>query len=146
MGILDLLDEYGRPVGVTPAGAMLAPRAGPVIPPMPEHRGRSGKWPRFLRELLAAHPNCRGCGRKAETGHHLVPFHERPDLELEPANVVPVCVPCHFVVCHGSSWNLTIPTAAEDLDYHRKRVDAARGRGSARAATRREMRAARALR
>lgn len=99
--------------------------AGPVIPPLPDVRTRSPKWPAFLKAFLGKNPQCRGCGRKAVTGHHDVPFHVRPELELDEANILPVCLPCHFVLCHSGDWRLWVKTAREDLDGHRPVVEAA---------------------
>lgn len=101
----DALDEYGRP---TAGGSSVLAHAGPVVPPMPAV-ARSGKWPALLRETLAAHPTCPGCRRPAETAHHVVPFGADPARELDAANLVAVCVPCHFVLCHGGDWRTYVP-------------------------------------
>jgi len=107
-----LLDDYGRVVvvGDTPPMLVGAPPPGPIVPVLPAgHMPRASGWPPLLHRLLAAAPDCVGCGRRAVTGHHVVPFHENPTLELDPANIALVCLPCHFVLCHGGDWRLTIP-------------------------------------
>lgn len=107
-----LLDAYGRPYQ---DGVMAAPH--PVVPPMPEdvQRRRSSKWPKFLHDFLKSHPLCIGCGRKAETGHHVKPFHLFPEDELDPNNIVAVDVPCHFVLCHAEDWRLTVENVRDRL-------------------------------
>jgi hypothetical protein len=104
-----------------------APPSGPVIPQQPvECRAkRSAHWPAFLKQFLAAHPDCFGCGRKAVTGHHDVPFHVEPARELDESNILAVCLPCHFVLCHAGDWKLWVKTAREDLAAHLERVRAA---------------------
>jgi hypothetical protein len=132
---LEDLDEYGRivypgdePGGPDgPAGWVFAPHPGPVIPPPPpDRRPRAAGWPPLLHRLLVANPLCRGCGHNSETGHHIKPYHEFPQFELVPENVVCVCVACHFVICHCNNWTYYVPTVLADLDWHRTRVDAAR--------------------
>lgn len=127
------MDEYGRPVKTGPDQAIVEcveGRSGPVIPPMPEGVARASGWPKVCRDYLSANQLCRGCGRKAETVHHLDPVHEKPELELDPDNFVSVDVPCHFVLCHAGDWRLTVPKAVclERLAANRAVVEAARGR------------------
>ncbi len=110
----DDLDEYGRPAADHP---LMTGRPGPVVPPPPP-RPRSGKWPAFLRAFLGANPRCLGCGRPAETGHHVAPFAGDPGRELDPANIVAVCVPCHFVVAHAGDWHTYVPAARAALAGH----------------------------
>lgn len=106
-----LLDEWGRPYEV---GVCMAP--GHIVPPMPPSaRPRSGKWPAFLHGLLKGSPPCIGCGRPAETGHHIKPFHEHPELELVEDNIALVDVPCHFVLAHAGDWRLTVENCLERL-------------------------------
>jgi hypothetical protein len=124
------LDEYGRLViqDGQLAGLQAVPVGGPVIPPLPDLHPRSSKWPAFLHGLLKRYPNCTGCGRKAVTGHHIIPFHVDPGLELEEMNVALVCLPCHFVLCHAGEWKLTVPpvTTWARLRDNLKVVEAAR--------------------
>ena len=120
------IDPFGR---VVAAGSESHTGGHPLIPPPPVITGRSPRWPAFVHQLLRERPLCEGCGRRSETGHHVIPFHVRPDLELDPGNVVPVCPPCPFVVCHGGNWQLYIPTARADLAAHLARVRAAKKAG-----------------
>ncbi len=61
---------------------------------------RSPHWPAVERAFRAAHPHCLACAPDApETAvqvHHRAPFHYvvalgRPDLELDPRNLVSLC-------------------------------------------------------
>lgn len=116
---MTVVDAYGRPVddGV----GFLPP--GPIVPPMPQYaEARSGHWPAFLKEFLRKNPECLGCGRHAQTGHHEVPYHVDPSLELTESNVVPVCVGCHWVLCHLSDWHVYDPECRKALLAHRGRV------------------------
>ncbi len=109
------VDEYGR------VELFLGHPPGPVIP-VPPRPARSGKWAGFLKKFLADNPECLGCGRKAETGHHVVPFGADEALELDPTNIAPVCVPCHFVVCHDGNWHTYAPNVLADLADHKARL------------------------
>lgn len=69
---------------------------------------RSWKWPAVQRQVLARDGHrCRACGRTAGqvrvVAHHIEPVHERPELELVPANALALCDPplarksgCHW--------------------------------------------------
>lgn len=118
------IDEYGRPFqpGVV---HLLISLSGPIIPPLLDPR-RSSKWPKFLHEFLRTNPHCAGCGRKAETGHHNKPFHLFSELELVESNIVPICIPCHFVICHGGNWRLYVGDVWEALAGHKLIVEAAK--------------------
>ena len=107
-----------------PTEEVLIGLSGPVIPQKPEEP-RSGKWPTFLRNFLAKHKECMGCGRKAQTAHHCKPFHLFPALELDENNVVPVCIPCHFGVCHAGDWKLYVESVKTQLTAHREIVQKA---------------------
>jgi hypothetical protein len=61
---------------------------------------RSARWPHVEKAVLAANPHCACCGpAKAVKGrqvHHVLPFHYcvalgRPDLELDPRNLIVLC-------------------------------------------------------
>jgi 5-methylcytosine-specific restriction enzyme A len=55
-------------------------------------QGRSGKWPRVRKEHLATHPRCEVCGEKKDSEvHHIQAYRERPELELDPNNLITLC-------------------------------------------------------
>lgn len=67
--------------------------------------GRNPKFYAREREFLKANPRCAGCGRASQTAHHSIPFHIRPDLEMDETLWVPFCRDCHFVDGHSCNWN-----------------------------------------
>lgn len=89
---------------------------------------RSGKWPRVRREHLANNPACIACGRSADVEvHHIQPFHERPELELDGSNLVTLCAdPCHLVHGHLLNWRQCNPHVREDAAAYRRRIDEVR--------------------
>lgn len=57
---------------------------------------RSDKWPEVERTFRLSHPNCAACDSTAVQVHHVLPFHfaillGRPDLELDPRNLITLC-------------------------------------------------------
>jgi hypothetical protein len=59
---------------------------------------RSSEWPDVAKSFRAANPCCAACGGTEQLNiHHKFPFHyvvlcERPDLELDPRNLITLCV------------------------------------------------------
>lgn len=94
--------------------------------------GRSGAWPRVRREHLAREPACAACGRSKELEvHHIRPYHEHPELELDDGkdgtgtdgNLVSLCAePCHFVFGHCLDWRKSNRFVREDAARYRERV------------------------
>lgn len=92
-----------------------------------EEYGRSGAWPRVRREHLAREPACIACGRRADLEvHHVVPYHVRPELELDPTNLVTLCAdPCHLVFGHLLDFRRrSNPHVREDAAAYRSRIEA----------------------
>lgn len=89
---------------------------------------RSGSWPRVRREHLAKEPACIACGRTGDLEvHHVKPFHEKPELELDDQNLVTLCAdPCHRVFGHCLDWKLSNPRVREDAAVYLKRCREAR--------------------
>lgn len=74
---------------------------------------RSTHWPTVRSHFLKTHPTCFcGCTTQVEV-HHILPFHfcvthGRPDLELDPRNLITMC-DCHahqhhLLVAHYGSF------------------------------------------
>lgn len=61
---------------------------------------RSHKWPAVEHRVLAARPECDWCLRPSTVGHHVVPFHVAPELELVESNIGACCDTCHAVQAH----------------------------------------------
>lgn len=65
---------------------------------------RDPRFPARERDFLRRHPACVGCGRPATTAHHVIPFHVRPDLEMDEGNWAAVEKDCHYVIGHQRNW------------------------------------------
>lgn len=86
---------------------------------------RSSRWPRVRREHLSREPACIACGRTTDVEvHHVVPFRERPELELDPANLVTLCAdPCHLVFGHLLDYRRRAnPHVRQDSAAYRRRI------------------------
>ena len=60
---------------------------------------RSSDWSRFRNENIK--DRCEICGSKFFLElHHVLPFHIRPDLELDKNNVITACRRHHLEFCH----------------------------------------------
>lgn len=86
--------------------------------------GRAGAWPRVRREHLAREPACAACGRAKDLEvHHIRPYHEHPELELDDGNLITLCAdPCHLLfghLCDYRSWN---PGVREDAKAFLRKV------------------------
>lgn len=70
---------------------------------------RSPLWPGVRRTHLSSHPTCAACGsRRSLQVHHKIPYHLRPELELEPGNLITLCeqpgTDHHLHVGHKGDW------------------------------------------
>ena len=89
---------------------------------------RSSKWPGVRAAHLKARPACEACGkREALEVHHIQPFNLRPDLELDPTNLMTLCGdPCHIVHGHLMGWARYNPTARTDVRLYRTNLESAK--------------------
>ncbi len=72
---------------------------------------RHPKWPAAARRFLKRNPLCMFCGGTKEVVvHHAIPFHIRPDLEMDESLWRPCCelagVNCHLQIAHLGDWRL----------------------------------------
>jgi hypothetical protein len=95
---------------------------------------RSSRWKSFRDAFVADHPECEACGARYRLNvHHVIPFHERPDLELEESNLIVLCVSpdhnCHFLLGHDPDgpngpekpdWKKSNPNVREDAEAYRR--------------------------
>ena len=71
----------------------------------PRSHSRSLHWPAVERAFLAIHPRCAACGEAtAVVAHHILPVPHcqalgRPDLELDPRNLVTLCQSTPDALC-----------------------------------------------
>jgi len=62
---------------------------------------RASEWVQVRNEFVRRHPRCEACGSGCNLNvHHIVPFHERPDLELAEDNLITLCREHHFRIGH----------------------------------------------
>lgn len=80
---------------------------------------RSPKWSSVRDEHLTANPACEACGgTKNLQVHHKKPFSDFPELELDPKNLVTLCMgplECHLRIGHGGSFRHYNPNLDEDI-------------------------------
>ena len=79
---------------------------------------RSGKWPTVEKHFLEANPVCAACGSKKRLNvHHINPFHVFPQLELDPSNLITLCMSekeCHLHIGHLHAFSRSNPNVRED--------------------------------
>jgi hypothetical protein len=88
---------------------------------------RSGHWPALRAEHLEKHPRCVACGGKEQLEvHHRIPISQRPQLELDPTNLITLCEAnsCHFVIGHLCSWRSWNPRVFEDATKLHQKIEA----------------------
>jgi len=75
---------------------------------------RSPKWAKLEKEFVKHNPLCAACGAELRIQvHHIQPYHLHPELELEPKNLIQLCMgpnECHFLLGHGASWKAYSPS------------------------------------
>jgi hypothetical protein len=99
-----------------------------------EHGKRTDRSPNrrtVEREHLAVNPLCAACGGKRRVQvHHIRPFHLHPELELDPKNLITLCMgptECHLRIGHGDdfkAYNPNVIADAAEAFAHRDRIDA----------------------
>lgn len=67
---------------------------------------RSSQWPRVRENYISLHPNCAVCAtdKNCEV-HHRLPFHDHPELELDPTNFITLCRDHHYLYGHLLNWS-----------------------------------------
>jgi hypothetical protein len=90
---------------------------------------RSPKWDGVRAKHLKAHPLCAACGsKKTLEVHHIVPFSNKPEMELDPTNLITLCesatdgVICHLYHGHSGSYQSYNPHVAEDATRSLDRI------------------------
>ena len=99
-----------------------------------EH-ARAAAWPALEKQTIAEHNYCACCGGKTKLQvHHCNPFHLFPERELDPTNLIVLCMAigfeCHYDIGHVDengyhSWKVFNPhvkiQAAMRLKERRKK-------------------------
>lgn len=84
---------------------------------------RASEWVQVRAEFVRRHPRCEACGSGYNLNvHHIVPFHQRPDLELDEGNLITLCREHHFRIGHDPdgkgprkpSWLESNPNVRQD--------------------------------
>jgi len=83
---------------------------------------RSSKWNKTRKEHLKKEPKCRACGGKKKLEvHHIKPFNQSPELELNPKNLITLCeskkngVNCHLLFGHLGNYKTINPNVIKDV-------------------------------
>ena len=90
---------------------------------------RSNRWPAVRKQYLKEHSICAVCGGKTKLEvHHKVPFHENPNLELDPNNLITLCesksfgVVCHLFVGHAGNYKKINKDVDMDAAYWKQKL------------------------
>lgn len=79
---------------------------------------RSPEWPGVEHKFKSVNPTCAACGgTKLLQVHHVEPFHLHPELELNAANLITLCMgtnECHLKIGHGDNFKDANPNVRED--------------------------------
>ena len=81
---------------------------------------RSPHWPSVQDKHLKIHSTCASCGGNQNLNvHHKKPFHLFPELELEPTNLITLCMDgdkdCHIKLGHGGNFKAYNPDVEIDV-------------------------------
>lgn len=90
---------------------------------------RSPKWRKVREEHLRRNPNCAVCGGdKVIEVHHIIPFHLKPELELDPSNLITLCeegkngIVCHRAIGHLGSYQSINHDVENDSEIWRWKI------------------------
>jgi 5-methylcytosine-specific restriction protein A len=85
------------------------------------HRLRSPKWRRLEKQWLATNKLCSACATSKHLQvHHIKPFHLDPELELDPNNLITLCMDepeCHLLIGHGGNFKCFNPHVRKDAEH-----------------------------
>jgi len=88
---------------------------------------RSSYWANVREKFLEDNPLCAACAsHKSLQVHHIKPFHLHPELELDPTNLITLCMDvteCHLIVGHGDSFRCYNPNVREDAQRFKEATD-----------------------
>ena len=85
---------------------------------------RSSHWETVRKAHLKLHPACAACGEtKSLEVHHIHPFSNDPELELDPNNLITLCecashgICCHIFVGHAGDYTKYNPNVVADAAH-----------------------------
>ena len=83
---------------------------------------RSSKWKLVRKQHLEKFPSCAACNGKSKLEvHHIKPFHQHPELELNSNNLITLCesrsrgVICHLFFGHLGNYKKINSSVVEDI-------------------------------
>lgn len=83
-----------------------------------KNTNRSPQWPGVERKFRKTQSTCAACGCTTRIQvHHVKPFHMHPELELDPSNLISLCMgpnECHLKIGHGDNFKDANPNVRED--------------------------------
>jgi 5-methylcytosine-specific restriction endonuclease McrA len=95
----------------------------------PVGAARSSKWSRVRFEHLVKNPFCSVCSGRAKLEvHHVRPFHQSPELELDPTNLITLCesktngINCHLAFGHLGNYKSANPDVKSDALIWSKKI------------------------
>jgi hypothetical protein len=86
---------------------------------------RSPEWANVRKEHVLQFPRCAACGTVENLNvHHILPFHEHPELELDQNNLITLCREHHFRIGHDPdgpgpkkpNWKASNPKVRQHAD------------------------------
>jgi len=92
---------------------------------------RDARWRSVRNEHLRTHSFCIACGNTDSLEvHHIKPFVQNPELELDPDNLVTLCtcssrgkMNCHLIMGHNGSMHEHNPNVVHDSVQMLKRIN-----------------------
>jgi 5-methylcytosine-specific restriction endonuclease McrA len=92
-------------------------------------KSRSSHWPKLRAWYLSTKPFCEACRstEKLEV-HHIFSYHEHPELELDPSNLIALCeskrlgFSCHLVIGHHGNFKLANKFVVDDAKIWSERT------------------------
>ena len=91
---------------------------------------RSSKWAKVRKEHITINNYCAACGQTTVLEvHHIVPFHNNPELELDPNNLITLCesakggVVCHIFFGHLGDYKSYNENVEEDVKIWKEKLE-----------------------
>ena len=84
---------------------------------------RSPKWETVRKNFVKKHPKCEVCGTDQKLNvHHIKPFHLDKSLELEPSNLITLCIDHHFLFGHLCDWRAINENVVSDVEMWKQKI------------------------
>ena len=87
---------------------------------------RSSQWKKTRASHLESNGMCLACGGRVSLEvHHLMPYHQYPELELDKNNLITLCDSksrCHWIIGHLLNWRSYNPHAKADALIFREKI------------------------